>query len=291
VLGFLDRLTAGQRQVLAGLSSLVVLLGLAVGAVAMSAEEPASQAVETQADDGAAAPPGDGRTSTSSSSTTSTTSEPRQPGEDAADVARRPPTGVERATPSRGTLADPDRASTTTRARVAAGRTGGTGGGPPGGGTSGGGGAGTSSSAARSSSTTTARASGCTTAGTGGAAGDLATRYCRHRAGSGATASMARSDRLDEAARDWARELAVRGGVPHGPYAAAVADVCPSCTAGENVAMQSPGSTAKAWEQWLGSPPHRANLDDRRGGFYGTGTAVAADGETTYYVHIFGWQE
>lgn len=286
MLGFLDRLTAGQRQVVVGLASLLGLLALAVGVVALAGDDIAPQAVQTQGvdpDPSSTTRPGSASSSSSSSSTSTTAPDGGEPagGVDGSDPDRPAERG--RAAPTGG------QASSTTRARTtgggagggsSSGDTGGTGGARDGGGSGGGTGA----------PPATAVATGCTTGGTGGPAGEMASRYCAHRVDRGATAHMGRSARLDQAARDWAQELVRRGELAHGSYQGPVAEVCPSCTGGENVAVESPGSTAAAWTRWLQSPPHRAHLDDPRGGFYGTGAAVAGDGRTTYYVHVFAWK-
>lgn len=275
MLGFLGQLTPRQRQVLAALTSCLVLLGLALGVVALgdpgdggeeAVQTEAGASTSTTADDPVASVPVDG----------TSTSDPGADDEDAGEDDGAP----RRATSS--TAAGGKRGATTSSTRGSTSGTGGPGDGGPS----------TTGTVAAPSTTTTTTGSGgtgCTTTGSGGAAAELARRYCDHRAANGATARMERSSRLDAAAAAWAQELVARNALAHGPYAAAVREVCPTCTPGENVAYWDVPNVPSTWSGWLASPPHRANLDKAAGGYYGTGSAEVAPGGRTFYVHVFAW--
>jgi uncharacterized protein YkwD len=269
---FLAALSAGQRQVLAALAALVVLLGLAAGAVALGDDDPGALAVQTEGDGTTST--SSGAASSSSSPSSSTSSTPDGADDDGADDEEDDDRDDE-AEQDRG---DGSARSSTTLRRGSATTARST---PT---TRGGSGPAPSSTAPP---TTQPAGTGCTTGGSGGTARELADRYCRHR-GTRATARMERNDQLDAAAASWAAELGRRGELAHGDYNSAVRAVCPTCTGGENVAVQHPPDLEAAWDRWLGSPPHRANLDNPKGGVYGTG--VAQVGDRMYYVHIFGWR-
>jgi uncharacterized protein YkwD len=263
---FLADLSIGQRQVLAALTALVLLLGLAAGAVALGDDDPGPQALRTEDGDGSSTSSG----ATSSSAPSSSTSTSTDPGDgDEGKAEGDEEAGAGKAGPSTTVR----RGSATTARSTATTRKG----------------APTPSPSSTATSTTQpSGGTGCTTGGTGGTAGDLAARYCKHRGSNGASARMERNGQLDAAAASWAAELGRRGELAHGDYTSAVKAVCPTCTGGENVAVQHPPDTGAAWDRWLGSPPHRANLDNAKGGVYGTG--VAQVGDRMYYVHIFGWR-
>jgi uncharacterized protein YkwD len=133
-------------------------------------------------------------------------------------------------------------------------------------------------------------AASCNPGSGAGPAGEIAARFCSHRNARGLP-GMTRNSRLDAEAAAWARHLAATNLPGHNPSSSALTlGICLACVlTGENVAWSVPASVDFAWSFWLGSPDHRANVDRARPGEFGVGAALAADGQTMYFVQMFGW--
>jgi uncharacterized protein YkwD len=102
---------------------------------------------------------------------------------------------------------------------------------------------------------------------------------------------MARSSSLDAEAQAWAQHIASINQASHNPDTRGIVlRICVGCqNTGENIAWFTPPSVDRAWGFWMGSAPHRANIERTQSGVFGVGAALAPDGQTMHYVQMFGW--
>ena len=245
-------LDEGQRRLLLALTALVGAVALAVGVVALADDDPSQATVQTD----------DQVTSSSTASSTTATSTTSS-------------TSTSTTVKSSSTSTTKGKATTTTVRR--------SGGGP---GTTKG-----TTATTQPTTTTTEPPSGgdepCATGG--GSGGQMATLFCAHRDAKGLP-SMVRNGQLDAMAQEWAAKMAADGALSHRPNAEARQMVAARCDCpgwAENVAYDS--TVQKAWDEWLKSAPHRANIEDGRDGEYGIG--VASGGGYLWFVQVFGWYE
>jgi uncharacterized protein YkwD len=246
-----------QRRWLAGISALVLVAGVALGLAAVTGGDGGGErvALETEGDDTT--------TSTDPADTSSTTSTTSTVAGDEDD---------EGATSSSSTSSTkaPGRTTSTTR---------GTASGPattkaPGG----------TNPTGSSTTTTTATSSTEGVTRDAGVENSVASLFTVHRESLGRPA-MERRGSMDQVAVDWARHLAETRVLDHQP-GSTIEAACPTtCTYAENVAYAQ--SAQGVWNRWLGSAPHKANIEDGRAGYFGVGAFRSADGDV-WVVHVFG---
>ena len=121
----------------------------------------------------------------------------------------------------------------------------------------------------------------------------MASLFCAHRANLGLP-SMSRNSALDAMAQEWAPKMAedkqLTDPPDHRPDEQARAMVAARCDCpgwAEIIAYNS--TTQGAWNGWLGSPPHRGHIEDRRDGEFGIGVASAHG--YLWFVMVFGYYE
>ena len=255
--GWFAALDEGQRRVVLALAAVVAALGLALGVVALTDDDPRQATVRT--DDQVTS-----STSAGSTSTTSLTSSTRRTSTTAASSS-----------------------TSTTKAKAKASATAG------GGTTTTKGTRGTTATTATTRPTTTQPTAppsggGGPCAGGGGAAGQMATLFCNHRAELGLP-SMARNSALDAMAQEWAAKMAADGALSHRPSNQARTMVAARCDCpgwAENVAFDD--SAQEAFSAWLASSSgHREHIEDPRDGEHGIG--VASGGGYLWFVQVFGY--
>jgi uncharacterized protein YkwD len=91
---------------------------------------------------------------------------------------------------------------------------------------------------------------------------------------------------MDQVSQAWACKMAAADALSHNPnYESQVMVACGCGTVAENVAYDY--SADGAWNAWLASSTHNANIHGAGGGVYGVGAAKSASGKI-YFVQNFG---
>jgi uncharacterized protein YkwD len=283
-------LERGQRQLVAGLVAVLVVLGVVTAAVALVGDGGSNR-------QGVATAAGPSPTTTTAPGSDTTAVEPATGSAAAPTTTTAAAPGASPDTTARGAgkAAKGGKGAAVTSSTIAAQR-------------DRGGGAPTSSSTTARAPSTTASAGPCTTGGSG-QDDQIATLYCAYRHDQG-LAPMSRNGALDGVAQRWAAKMAADadaavaagqdpsvalahnlagtpGSTYPGGYSAAVKADCSGCTGwAENVAYDT--SAAAAWNGWLGSSSHLADI---RGGPHGGefGVGAAQGGGYWWYVQDFGF--
>jgi uncharacterized protein YkwD len=142
----------------------------------------------------------------------------------------------------------------------------------------------TQATAPSSSATTQPPAAGCGYSRDTAAEDRIVTLFGQRRP------DMSRTGSMDATARSWACNMAGRQTADHmSPFVPNRTDqifaACGGCAAvAENVAFNS--SADAAWQSWLNSSTHLANIDQAGAGTFGI--AAYRNGSSIYFVHVFG---